>query len=153
MKINKKRLILCLAVPLLGGGLAGLVTMNSMKAFATLNQPPLSPPGWLFPVVWTVLYVLMGTASYLVLTSGRPNGLALLLYGAQLLFNFFWPLFFFNMQAYLFAFVWLVLLWLLILAATILFFRISRPAGWLMVPYLLWVAFAGYLNLSIYLLN
>lgn len=104
-------------------------------------------------MVWTVLYVLMGTASYLVLTSGRPNGLALLLYGAQLLFNFFWPLFFFNMQAYLFAFVWLVLLWLLILAATILFFRISRPAGWLMVPYLLWVAFAGYLNLSIYLLN
>lgn len=78
-------------------------------------------------MVWTVLYVLMGTASYLVLTSGRPNGLALLLYGAQLLFNFFWPLFFFNMQAYLFAFVWLVLLWLLILAATILFFRISRP--------------------------
>ena len=69
MKINKKRLILCLAVPLLGGGLAGLVTMNSMKAFATLNQPPLSPPGWLFPVVWTVLYALMGIASYLASAS------------------------------------------------------------------------------------
>lgn len=104
-------------------------------------------------MVWTVLYVLMGIASYLVLTSGKPNGLALFVYGVQLLLNFFWPLFFFNMQAYLFSFVWLVLLWLLILAATVLFFRISKPAGYLMIPYLLWVAFAGYLNLSIYLLN
>ena len=153
MKIDWKKLIVCLAVPLAVGGLAALLTRGSMETFEAVAKPPLAPPGWLFPVVWTVLYVLMGTASYLVLTSGRPNGLALLLYGAQLLFNFFWPLFFFNMQAYLFAFVWLVLLWLLILAATILFFRISRPAGWLMVPYLLWVAFAGYLNLSIYLLN
>ena len=73
MKINKKRLILCLAVPLLGGGLAGLVTMNSMKAFATLNHPPLSPPGWLFPVVWTVLYALMGIASYLACASGAEQ--------------------------------------------------------------------------------
>ena len=153
VKIEWKKLAVSLAAPLAVGGLAALITKDNMLMFEVIEKPPLAPPGWLFPVVWTVLYVLMGTASYLVLTSGRPNGLALLVYGVQLLFNFFWPLFFFNMQAYLFAFVWLVLLWLLILAATILFFRISRPAGWLMVPYLLWVAFAGYLNLSIYLLN
>lgn len=153
VKIKWKKLAVSLAAPLAVGGLSALITKDNMLMFEVIEKPPLAPPGWLFPVVWTVLYVLMGTASYLVLTSGRPNGLALLVYGVQLLFNFFWPLFFFNMQAYLFAFVWLVLLWLLILAATILFFRISRPAGWLMVPYLLWVAFAGYLNLSIYLLN
>lgn len=73
MKIDKKRLIICLAIPLVVGGAAGLLTMNSMEAFEALNQPPLSPPGWLFPVVWTVLYVLMGIASYLVSVSDAPQ--------------------------------------------------------------------------------
>lgn len=74
-------------------------------------------------------------------------------YGLQLIFNFFWSVIFFNLSLYLFAFIWLVILWLLILRATIQFYRISEPAGYLMIPYLLWVAFAGYLNFSIYLLN
>lgn len=95
----------------------------------------------------------MGIASYLVLTSGKPNDAALTVYGIQLAFNFFWPIIFFNLGMYLFAFIWLVVLWLLILKTALLFYQISKPAGYLMIPYLLWVTFAGYLNLSIYLLN
>lgn len=155
-KIDKKRLIICLAIPLVVGGAAGLLTMNSMEAFEALNQPPLSPPGWLFPVVWTVLYVLMGIASYLVSVSDAPHeekARALWTYGIQLAFNFLWPIAFFNLKWYLFAFLWLVILWILILITALRFGRIRKPAGYLLVPYLLWVAFAGYLNLGIYLLN
>ena len=156
MKIDKKRLIICLAIPLVVGGAAGLLTMNSMEAFEALNQPPLSPPGWLFPVVWTVLYVLMGIASYLVSVSDAPHeekARALWTYGIQLAFKFLWPIAFFNLKWYLFAFLWLVILWILILITALRFGRIRKPAGYLLVPYLLWVAFAGYLNLGIYLLN
>lgn len=156
MKINKKLLIICLAIPLAVGGLAALITGGGMDTFETLSKPPLSPPGWLFPVAWTILYILMGIASYLVLTSGKPQESvrrALVLYGIQLAFNFLWPILFFSLSAYLFAFIWLVVLWLLILAAAISFHRISNAAGYLLIPYLLWVAFAGYLNFGIYLLN
>ena len=156
MKINKKLLIICLVIPLAVGGLAALLTGGGMDTFETLNQPPLSPPGWLFPVVWTILYILMGIASYLVLTSGKSRESirrALVLYGIQLAFNFLWPILFFSLSAYLFAFIWLVALWLLILATTVSFYRISDIAGYLMIPYLIWVTFAGYLNLGIYLLN
>ncbi len=153
LKIQWKNLITCIAIPLAVGSLSALLTRNSMETFNAVIKPGLAPPGWLFPVVWTILYVLMGIASYLVLTSGKPNDKALTTYGIQLIFNFFWSLIFFNLELYLFAFVWLVLLWLLILKTTLLFYQISKPAGYLMVPYLLWVTFAGYLNLSIYLLN
>ena len=153
MKIQWKNLITCIAIPLAVGSLSALLTRNSMETFNAITKPGLAPPSWLFPVVWTILYVLMGIASYLVLTSGKPNEKALTTYGIQLIFNFFWSLIFFNLELYLFAFVWLVLLWLLILKTTLLFYQISKPAGYLMVPYLLWVTFAGYLNLSIYLLN
>lgn len=153
MKIQWKNLITCLAIPLAVGSLSALLTQNSMETFNSITKPSLAPPGWLFPVVWTILYILMGIASYLVLTSGKPNTYALTVYGIQLVFNFFWSIIFFNLELYLFAFIWLVLLWLLILKTTLLFYQISKPAGYLMVPYLLWVTFAGYLNLSIYLLN
>ena len=131
-------------------------TGGGMDTFETLNQTPLSPQGWLFPVGWRSLYILMGVAADLVLTSGRSQeGIrrALVLYGIQLAFNFLWPIFFFSLSAYLFAFIWLVALWLLILATTVSFYRISDIAGYLMIPYLVWVTFAGYLNLGIYLLN
>lgn len=155
MKIQWKKLIICIAIPLLVGGLAALITMGSMESFALLNKPPLSPPGWLFPVVWTILYTLMGIASYLVYTSGQPyrSKTALTVYGVQLFFNFFWSIIFFNLEMYLFAFIWLVVLWLLILVTTVLFYRIEKSAGYLMIPYLIWVTFAGYLNLGIYILN
>lgn len=156
MKINKKLLVICLVIPLAVGGIAALLTGGGMDTFETLNQPPLSPPGWLFPVVWTVLYILMGVASYLVLASGKSQDIvrqSLVFYGVQLAFNFLWPILFFSLSAYLFAFIWLVVLWLLILVTTVQFYRIEKPAGYLLMPYLIWVAFAGYLNLGIYLLN
>lgn len=153
MKIEWKKLILCLAIPLAAGGIAALLTKNSMDIFTSINKPALSPPGWLFPIVWTFLYVLMGIASYLVLQSGKDTASAIRAYGIQLAFQFFWPILFFNLEMYLLAFFWLIVLWLYILLTTILFYQISRPAGYLMLPYLLWVAFAGYLNLSIALLN
>lgn len=153
LKIQWKTLILCLAVPLAVGGLAALLTKDSMSVFASVNKPALSPPGWLFPVVWTILYVLMGTASYLIVTSGKDSAKALRLYGIQLVFNFFWPLLFFCLEQYLLSFLWLVVLWFLILGTAASFFTISRTAGYLMIPYLLWVTFAGYLNFFIWLLN
>lgn len=118
MKIQFKKLIFCIAIPLAVGGISALLTSNTMETFSTINKPPLSPPAWLFPVVWTILYVLMGIASYLVLTSEKPNRDALTTYAIQLAFNFFWSIIFFNFELYLLAFIWLVLLWLLILKTT-----------------------------------
>ena len=156
MKIDKKLLAICIAIPLVVGGLAALLTNGSMDTFESLNQPPLSPPGWLFPVVWTILYVLMGIGSYLVAASDVPREFikrALWIYGIQLFFNFLWPIAFFNFKWYLFAFIWLFILWVLILVTAVHFYRIRKTAGYLMIPYVLWVAFAGYLNLGVYLLN
>ena len=152
--IKLRPLLANLLIPLAVGGFSALLTMDSMEVYQNLNQPPLSPPGWLFPVVWTILFVLMGIAAYLVWmrdSTGR-NG-ALFLYGIQLAMNFGWSLIFFNAQNYMLAFFWLVALWVLILLTTISFFKETKAAGWLMIPYLLWVAFAGYLNAGVWLLN
>jgi len=156
MKQRWKSLLACLVIPLAVGGLSALLSGSGMAQFARLEQPPLSPPGWLFPVVWTILYLLMGLASWLVLTSGHDREdiqNALWLYGVQLVVNFFWSIWFFGLSMYLFAFVWLILLWLLIIGTTVQFYRIDPRAGLLMIPYVLWVTFAGYLNFAIYLLN
>lgn len=156
MQEKLKNLLLCIAIPVLTGSLSGFLTRGSMQVFRQLNKPSLSPPGAVFPIVWTILYILMGIASYLVFSSGAGRGdirNALSVYGLQLAVNFFWSLFFFNLGWYFFSFVWLILLWLLILFTIRLFYPISRPAAYLLVPYLLWVTFAGYLNLGIAILN
>ena len=156
MKINIKALVIAIAIPLLVGAFAGFLTADSMAEFMQLNKPPLSPPGILFPIVWTILYTLMGIASYLVYSSNEKQEDiydALSVYALQLFVNFFWSIFFFNLEWYLFSFFWLLLLWGLILYTILLFYRISKPAAYLLIPYLLWVTFAGYLNLGIYLLN
>ena len=155
MKLEWKKLIICVAIPLAVGALASFITSDNIEIFLDLNKPPLSPPAWLFPVVWTILYILMGIASYLVYSSGKRVGVttALKVYGLQLIFNFFWSIIFFNLSNYLFAFIWIVALWLLILLTNRLFDKISVAAGYLLLPYLIWVSFAGYLNWGIYLLN
>ena len=156
MKINYKLLIICITIPLAVGSLSGFISARAMDSFSQLNQPPFSPPGFLFPIVWTILYILMGIASYLVLTSGQSQTKikdAMITYGLQLFFNFFWSIIFFNLEWYMFAFVWLVVLWVLIFNTIISFYEISKTAAYLLIPYLIWVTFAGYLNLGIYLLN
>lgn len=156
MKIKWTELLTCLLIPLSVGAVSGIISGSGIDNFNSMVKPPLSPPAWLFPIVWTLLFILMGVASYLVLTSGEERTdvvRALVFYGVQLFFNFFWSIIFFNLEWYLAAFVWLVILWLLILITAVLFYRISKPAGYLMLPYLVWVTFAGYLNFAIYLLN
>lgn len=149
-------LMICIAIPLAVGGLSAWLSRGSMDTFAALNKPPLSPPGWLFPVVWTLLFILMGIASYLVLLSPQPRqtvGRALRVYGIQLAVNFFWSIFFFNLSLYGFSLLWLVFLWVLVLITTVRFYRISPTAGYLMLPYLAWITFAAYLNWGIVRLN
>lgn len=156
MQINKGLLAKCIALPLLVGGLSSFLTRESMDVFMQLNKPPLSPPGWVFGVVWTILYTLMGISSYLVIQSGAEEEMinkALSVYVYQLIVNFLWPTFFFNLGWYLFAFLWLVLLWILVLIMIIRFYNVSRLAGLLQIPYLIWLTFAGYLNLGVWLLN
>lgn len=152
----RKALIICLLIPLAVGGLAAWLTMDSMAQFAALAQPPLSPPGWVFPVVWTILYLLMGWASFLVWKSGAPQAAkrrALGLYGVQLAANFVWPLLFFRAGLYGFALIWLVILLVLVAETMLAFGRIDRRAAWLLAPYILWLLFATYLNAGVWMLN
>ena len=155
MKINWKKLLICLAIPLAVGGLAALLS-GGMNDYGAMAKPPLSPPGWVFPVVWSILYLLMGYASYRVLetpVSMEESKKALILYGLQLLANFIWPLLFFGGGWFLLAFFWLILLWVLIYLTIRVFSKIDEIAGNLLIPYILWVTFAAYLNFGIYLLN
>lgn len=153
MKINWKKLILSLAIPLATGGLSALLTKDNMASFDSMSKPPLSPPSWVFPVVWTILFIMMGLAFYLVLMSKKSSSKALSIYFLQLFFNFFWSIIFFNLKLYLFSFFWLVILWILILLNIFLFYKINKTAGYLLIPYLLWVSFALYLNFAIYLIS
>lgn len=155
MKPDWKKLLICLAIPLGVGGLAALLS-GGMEIYGSLRQPPLSPPGWVFPIVWSILYLLMGYASYRILTSESPPAdikKALTFYGVQLFLNFLWPIFFFGFQWYWAAFVLLILLWSCIYLTMHLFGLIDDTAENLLIPYLLWVTFAGYLNLGVALIN
>ena len=154
--MKKGLLLKCIAVPLLVGVVSAFLTRGGMEMFETIVKPPLSPPNWLFPVVWTILYILMGISSYLILTSGAEQEKiekAISIYGYQLVVNFLWPTFFFNLQWYLFSFFWLLLLWLLVFQMIRKFAEIDKRAALLNLPYLIWLTFAGYLNLGIWWLN
>ena len=156
MKLNKRLFFICMAIPLIVGGAAALLTQNSMEMFSTVEQPPLAPPGWLFPVVWTILYALMGISSYFVITSDgewEEIAKAMQLYAYQLVVNFLWPTFFFNFGWYFFSLLWLVLLWILVFFMIRKFYSLSKIAGIMNLPYLLWLTFAAYLNAGIWWLN
>lgn len=144
----------CIAVPVILGAVSGLISMNGMKEFAELKQPPLSPPGWLFPVVWTVLYTLMGISAARVYLAGTAETKpALMVFIAQLAVNLLWTPIFFALELRLAAFVWLLILIGLTVKMIADFKRIDAPAGDLQFPYLIWLLFAGYLNLGVFLLN
>ena len=127
-----------------------------MQIYAqTIVKPPLSPPGLVFPVVWTILYALMGIGAARIYQAppSSNRSLGLNLFVTQLVVNFFWSPLFFNLQAYGFAFFWLLLLWALVFAMILQFRRVDPPAAKLQIPYLLWLTFAAYLNLGIWYLN
>lgn len=152
--IKWKSLLVNIAIPLAVGGVSALITGGGFKNYGAVAKPVLSPPSWIFPVVWTILYILMGISSYLIYekddsSAKRP----LAIYAIQLFFNFLWPIFFFSFEAYLFSFIWLLLLWAFVFAMIIEFYKVNKTAGLLQIPYLIWLTFAAYLNLAVYLLN
>ena len=149
-----KPYIFSILLALTVGGLSALATAQNMNIYDKINTPPLSPPGWLFPVVWTVLYILMGVSAAIIFTSdSTKKDDALFVYAVSLALNFSWSIFFFNMQSFIIAFIILVALWLSIILTIIKYYPINKAAAWLQLPYLLWVTFAGYLNLAIIYLN
>ncbi len=156
VKEKIQSLIIAILIPLVVGVVSSLLTVQNVGLFEVLVKPPLSPPGWLFSVVWPILYIMMGISSYLISTSSgsaEEKSAALRSYALQLAFNFFWSIIFFNFQFYGLAFVWLVIMWVLIARTIKLAYPLTKAGALLLVPYLLWVTFAGYLNLGIYLLN
>lgn len=156
MKTKKDELLIAILLPIAVGSVSAYLTGNAMMLYGGMAKPPCSPPGPVFPVVWTVLYILMGVSSYLVYRldpKDKDVKKAIGLYILQLAFNFLWPVFFFRFSWYLFAFIWLILLWVMILLTIKQFYQLDKRSAYLMVPYLLWVTFAGYLNLAVFFLN
>ncbi len=155
--IDFKKLGASCAISLGVGALSGLISMSGMKNFESAQKPPLTPPSWLFPVVWTILFLLMGVSAYIIYTNHyadrETKNKALGVYAAQLAVNFFWSIIFFNLSAYLFAFVWILLLLALIVIMTKMFYDISPLAGYLQIPYIIWTAFATYLTLGVFIVN
>lgn len=152
-----KPYIIAILIPLAVGGIASFLTRNNMDIYQQINRPALAPPSIVFPIVWTILYVLMGISSARIYLNQGANSqyspFALYSYAKQLILNFLWSIIFFNLRQFLFAFIWLIFLWFSILKMILAFYKIDKTAAYLQIPYLIWVTFAGYLNLIIYLLN
>lgn len=155
-RISVWSLIIALVIPLLVGGLSATISAKGMANYGTMDKPPLSPPAWLFSVAWTLLYVMMGLASYFIYDSEAysfDKSTAMKLYVIQLAMNFLWAIVFFNWGLYFIAFIWLLVLWCVSILCAAYFFKINRTAGWLFVPYIAWLTFAAYLNLGTVILN
>ena len=146
-------ILLALAV----GGASALLTMGNMDIYKEVRTPPLSPPSILFPIVWTLLYILMGVSAAMIYTDKnseyKERTSAIATYASSLVVNFAWSIIFFNLRAFLFAFIWLLFLFYLIIKTIISYKKIKPTAAYLQIPYAVWVAFAGYLNFGIWLLN
>ena len=153
--INLKRLIIAILIPEAVGLLSSFAAGNIGDAYGSYQKPPLSPPGVLFPIVWVILYALMGIASYIVYdeSGGEKRKDALTFYSLQLLFNFAWPIFFFRFEAYWISVVVILALLALVVITALRFKDISKVAFWLLVPYIIWLLFATYLNIGVAVLN
>lgn len=152
-KIKIIPLLISIAIAL-GAGVVGNLLGNAAAGYENLIKPAFAPPGIVFPIVWTILYIFMGIAAYLVYESDSPYKMeALRIYGLQLFVNALWPLFFFRFEMFFFAFWWLILLLFLVIITAKLFYQVNPMSGYLMIPYILWLLFAAVLNYSVYLLN
>ena len=151
---DKKALLVSILLAEAVGGLSALFVRGETDWYRDLSRPPASPPSWLFPIVWGILFLLMGIAAYRIYLIKKPEAkAALYLYGVNLAVNFFWPLFFFRLKFLGFSALWLALLLVVVLLTWRRFYALDRPAGNLLIPYLLWLAFALYLNIGIWTLN
>lgn len=152
-KINFKRLIIITIITFVVGSFFSWFTMNNMDTFKELEKP-VNVPAILFPIVWSILYLLMSISCYIITKSDdKGKDKALIWYGIQLIINSLWSLIFFGFGAYLFAFIWIILLLITVVIMTTKFYNIDKRAAYINIPYILWVLFAGYLNFGIYLLN
>lgn len=152
--IKLKSLLKCLGISLGVGVLSAIINMRSMKIYNEIVMPSLAPPAMLFPIVWTILFILMGISSYLICISYSDNkAKALAIYAAQLILNFIWSPVFFGLNMYLLALVILLVLWVMVLWMISEFYKIDKLAAFLQIPYILWLTFAVYLNFAIYILN
>ena len=150
------KLLISIFIPLIIGFLGSFFTSSSVNTwFLTLNKPFFNPPSFLFAPVWTTLYIMIGLSFYLVWSKnfGKEKQKVIGIYFLQLFLNLLWSLSFFGLQSPLLGLINIIVLWLVILANIILFFRVSKKASYLLVPYLLWVSFATILNFSIFILN
>ena len=160
-RVNIFKMFVAIVIPLAVGFLSSFITKDAMMSFNAMKKPPLAPPGILFPIAWTILYILMGISSYIINVYDAKNdktilnikNKCLLLYAIQLVFNFLWSVIFFKFKLYIFAFAWLVILWILVFKLIIDSKKISKVASYLLIPYLAWMTFAGYLNIGIAVLN
>lgn len=157
---QKLFMLFLVVLPFLVGLVSTLVTADMMTSFNKLNQPPLAPPAWLFPVAWTILYILMGVALLLIFrcepkdeSERNLQNAEIVVFFVQLFFNFMWTILFFRLEVRWFAFGWLVVMWAMILALIVLCAKNCKPAAWCLVPYVLWCTFAMYLNMMIAILN
>ena len=149
---NFKIYLKSILIPVIVGTVVGLITSGSME-YSSLIQPPLAPPAILFPIVWSILYVLMGVSYGILESNSLVDSSINSIYYAQLFVNALWSFFFFVFEWRLFAFLWILLLLALVIVMIVRFYEKNKIAGLLQLPYLAWVIFASYLNLAIYLLN
>ncbi len=153
-KLNYFKLITSIIICKLAGILGSIFTISSVSSwYITLNKPFFNPPSWVFGPVWALLYLLMGISLYIVWNNKKRTNKAITIFGIQLILNLLWSILFFGIQSPLLAFIEIMFLWFAILLSIIYFYRISRTAAYLLVPYILWVSFAAILNFSIYILN
>lgn len=155
-KIRIWTLITAMLIPVAVGVFSAFLTGSDMNIYENMNRPFLAPPGWVFPIAWTILYIVMGIASYLVYTSdadAEAKRRALTFYAAQLAMNFFWSTLFFTYSRLMIAFIWIVVMWILTMICMIKFLKINTAAGMMMGVLLLWTTFAAYLNLASYIMS
>ncbi|GKU25488.1 TspO/MBR family protein [Clostridium folliculivorans] len=155
-KFNIGNLIISILITLGGGLIIGFIINNADKQYVNLNKPMFAPPSWVFPIVWSVLYILIGIAAYRIYElkkQGKNTKNALVYYSIQLILNFLWPIIFFKLRLYGVAFIELIVLIIFILITTIKFFKVDRVAGFLMLPYILWSLYASILNLFVWIMN
>ena len=149
---NKWILAKNIVIPIALGGLVGLIISQFMD-YNTLQKPPLSPPGFIFGIVWSILYLLMGIAYGILVYKGKSNAEVSKIYLTQLIVNLIWPILFFVFKLRLFSSIWIIILLILVISMVIKFYKKDKIIGYSQIPYLLWIMFATYLNIGVYILN